>query len=51
LEVRLFVLQKIHPDRKFDIAMAAVLSWQARLDALKKNAKPRPKQFVPYRIR
>lgn len=35
---RLFVLQKIHPDRKFDYAMAAVLSWQARLDAMKKGA-------------
>ena len=51
-EVRLFLLQKLHPDRKFDNAMAGCLSWQARLDALRKGAKPRPKaDFVPYRIR
>jgi len=44
---RKFVLAKIHPDRKFDNAMAAVLSWQARLDAIAagKN-KPRAKQRV-----
>jgi hypothetical protein len=51
-EVRLFVLQKLHPDRKFDVAMAGCLSWKARLDALRKNAKPRRKEmFVPVRIR
>jgi hypothetical protein len=50
-EIRLFLLKKLHPDRKFDNAMAGVLSWQARLDALKKGAKPRRKNFVPYRIR
>jgi len=38
---RLFVLKKIHPDRKFDYAMAAILSWEARLAALKANAQPR----------
>ena len=37
---RLFVLRKLHPDRKFDYAMAAVLSWAARLDALRANAQP-----------
>lgn len=37
---RLFILAKIHPDRKFDAAMAANLSWEARLDALKAGAKP-----------
>lgn len=37
---RLFILDKIHPDRKFDAAMAAVLSWEARLDALKAGAMP-----------
>lgn len=36
----LFVLDKIHPDRKFDAAMAGMLSWQARLDALAAGAKP-----------
>ena len=41
---RLFVLKKLHEDRKFDNAMAAVLSWQARLDAVAKGAKPRKKK-------
>lgn len=36
---RLFVLDKIHPDRKYDAAMAANLSWEARLDALKLGAE------------
>ena len=30
----LFMLQKIHPDRKFDAAMAGLLSWEARRDAI-----------------
>ncbi len=41
---RLFVLRKLHEDRKFDNGMAAVLSWQARLDALAKGAAPRKKK-------
>jgi hypothetical protein len=41
---RLFVLRKIHEDRKFDYCMAAVLSWQARLDALAKGATPTKKK-------
>ena len=36
---RLFVLKKIHQARKFDAAMAAVLSNQARIDALTKGMK------------
>jgi hypothetical protein len=49
---RLFVLQKIHEDRKFDNAMAGCLSWTAYLDAVKSGAKPRgAEMFVPYRIR
>jgi hypothetical protein len=32
--VQLFILDKLHPDRKFDIGMAAILSWEARLAAL-----------------
>lgn len=32
---QLFVLEKIHETRKFDACMAAVLSWQARLEALR----------------
>ena len=30
----MFMLQKIHPDRKFDAAMAGLLSWEARRDAI-----------------
>lgn len=49
---RLFVLRKQHEDRKFDAAMAAVLSWQARLDAVRKGARPRRRVLsVPSRIR
>lgn len=46
---RLFILDKIHPDRKYDAAMAGNLSWEARLDALKsgaKVAKPRKQSRV-----
>lgn len=32
---QLFILRKLHPSRKFDAAMAAILSWEARLDALR----------------
>lgn len=35
---RMWILQKIHESRKFDACMAAILSWEARLDALKSNA-------------
>lgn len=31
----LWLLTKMHKDRKFDACMAAVLSWQARMDVLK----------------
>jgi len=37
---RLHILCKLHPDRKFDAQMAAILSWEARLEALKQGAKP-----------
>jgi hypothetical protein len=37
---RLWILRKLHPDRKFDAQMAAVLSWTARLDALRADAQP-----------
>lgn len=37
---RLFVLRKLHPDRKFDLQMAAILSWEARLAALAAGAQP-----------
>ena len=45
---RLFVLKKIHPTRKFDLAMAAVLSNQARLDALSKGLKPQRQQSTIF---
>lgn len=47
----LFILDKIHPDRKFDIAMAAVLSWQVFLDATKAGANKPRKRSRPRRIR
>ncbi|RBO87036.1 terminase [Nocardia puris] len=31
---RLWILQKLHPTRKFDAAMALILAWQARMDVL-----------------
>ncbi|WP_300680741.1 hypothetical protein [Nocardioides sp.] len=43
-ERRLYILKKIRLDRKFDAQMAAVLSWEAYLAALKANAKPRVKK-------
>lgn len=48
---RLFVLKKIHEDRKFDGAMAGCLSWTAYLDGVKSGVKPPPIDFLPYRIR
>lgn len=44
-------LSKITQDRKFDAAMAAILSWQARLDALKSGAENEVHVQVPMRIR
>lgn len=41
---KLYILKKIHPSRKFDIAMAGCLSWQAYLDAIKKGHAPRRQQ-------
>jgi hypothetical protein len=41
---RLFILRKLHPDRKFDLQMAAVLSWEARLAALTAGAQPTAKR-------
>jgi len=37
---RLWVLEKIHQDRKFDLCMAAILSWEARLAAIREKQKP-----------
>lgn len=41
---RLFILRKLHPDRKFDLQMAAVLSWEGRLAALAAGAQPTVKR-------
>ena len=46
----LYVLQKIHPDRKYDAAMAAILSWIARVDALAKGALKEPERKT-YKVR
>lgn len=35
---------------KFDAAMAAVLSWQACIDARREGAQPKPKAWLPRRI-
>lgn len=48
---RLFILRKLHEDRKFDGQMAAILSWEARLEALKKNAKPKRRSTKVKRLR
>lgn len=45
-----FRLTKISRDRKYDAAMAAILSWQARLDAIKQGIMPQEVQ-APRRIR
>lgn len=46
---RVWVLCKLHPDRKIDAAVAATLSWQARMDCLGKI--PKRKRGVVARIR
>lgn len=45
-----FVLTKIAQDRKYDISVAAILSWQARVDAIQEGAKPKEKMMI-QRIR
>lgn len=50
-KLQLFLLRKLHEDRKFDAAMAAVLSWTARLEAIREGALTVPETFVPVRIR
>lgn len=48
---QLFILAKIHPDRKFDFAMAGCLSWTAYLDAIKAGANKPRTPTRPRRIR
>jgi hypothetical protein len=47
---QLFRLAKLHPDRKIDASVAAVLAWQARLAAVRKGAKKRV-LTAPRRLR
>lgn len=46
-------IHKEHPDshRKIDAAVAAILAWQARLDALAKGVGNEVETFVPFRVR
>lgn len=46
---KVWLLCKIHPDRKFDLNVSAVLSWQARMDVLPEM--PKSKKRVFRRIR
>lgn len=48
---KLWILGKLRPEVKFDLCMAGVLSWKARLDAVAAGAVAAPADFVPYRIR
>lgn len=48
---QLFILAKIHPDRKFDAAMAGCLSWTCYLDAIKSGANVPRTPTRPRRIR
>ncbi len=48
---QLVILAKIHPDRKFDAAMAGCLSWTCYLDALKAGANVPRTPTRPRRIR
>jgi hypothetical protein len=46
-------IAKEHPEsaRKIDAAVAAVLAWQARLDAVAAGVLAAPAGFVPFRVR
>lgn len=46
---RLWLLCKLHRDRKFDLCMASVLSWEARMDVLPKLPKPKKRVFARIR--
>lgn len=43
---RLCLLEKLHEDRKFDVGMAAILSWQGRLAALQELSTSRSTSSV-----
>ncbi|QAU06352.1 terminase [Gordonia phage WhoseManz] len=46
-----FVLTKIAYDRKFDLTMAGILSWQARMDAINEGAQPPVDAMEIIRVR
>lgn len=46
-----FILAKIAKERKYDAAVAAILSWKARQEAIQEGAKPTEKLWVPRRVR
>lgn len=46
-----FVLTKIAYERKFDLAVCAILSWQARMDAINEGAKPPVDSMEIIRVR
>jgi phage terminase large subunit-like protein len=46
-----FILAKIEANRKYDVAVAAILSWEARMDAIEENAQPKEQDYVPFRAR
>lgn len=46
-----FVLTKIAYERKFDLAVCAILSWQARMDALNEGAQPPNDSMEIIRVR
>lgn len=50
---RLFILQKMHAERRFDYTMGAVLSWTGRLEALAAGATVPEDDgmFIPTRVR
>lgn len=46
-----FVLTKIAYERKFDLAVCAILSWEARMDAINEGAKPPNESMEIIRVR
>lgn len=46
-----FILTKITHERKMDISVAAVLSWEARSQAITEGAQPKQKLWLPRRVR
>ena len=47
----MYRLAKITEERKYDAAVAGILSWTARLEAIEENAQPKETLWVPRRVR